>query len=130
VRSALEALAPTQEKVDLAVRTAVEVAKPSRVILFGSWPRGEARWDSDLDMAVLVPDTAESQQGEIRRALRQRLTEIPMTIDLVVATEEFANRFRDEINSIYFRILREGKVAYEQWPAHAGGGLADQSGRG
>jgi predicted nucleotidyltransferase len=57
VRAALEALAPTQEKVDLAVKTAVEVAKPSRVILFGSWPRGEAKWDSDLDLAVLMPDS-------------------------------------------------------------------------
>jgi hypothetical protein len=35
VRAALEALAPTQEKVDLAVKAAVEVARPSRVILFG-----------------------------------------------------------------------------------------------
>jgi hypothetical protein len=41
VRAALEALAPTQDKVDLAVKTAVEVAKPSRVILFGSWAKGE-----------------------------------------------------------------------------------------
>jgi hypothetical protein len=34
VRAALKELAPTQEKVDLAVKTAVEVAQPSRVILF------------------------------------------------------------------------------------------------
>ena len=56
VRSALETLSPTQEKVDLAVKTAVEIAQPSRVILFGSWARGEAQWDSDLDLAVLMPD--------------------------------------------------------------------------
>jgi predicted nucleotidyltransferase len=59
VRAALEALSPTREKVDLAVKTAVEIAQPSRVILFGSWPRSEAKWDSDLDLAVLMPDSAE-----------------------------------------------------------------------
>jgi predicted nucleotidyltransferase len=48
VRAALETLSPTQEKIDLAVKTAVEVAQPSRVILFGSWPRGEAKWDAGL----------------------------------------------------------------------------------
>lgn len=58
VRAALEALSPTEEKVDLAVKAAVEIAQPSRVILFGSWARGEARWNSDLDLAVLLPDSA------------------------------------------------------------------------
>lgn len=127
VRAALEELAPTQEKVDLAVKTAVEVAQPSRVILFGSWPRGEAKWDSDLDMAVLMPDSAEPELGEIRRALRRKLDKVPMSIDLVMATEEFASRFRGEINSIYYRILRDGQVAYEQRPVHASTGSSDQS---
>ncbi len=120
VRAALEKLAPTQEKVDLAVRTAVEIAQPSRVILFGSWPRGEAKWDSDLDMAVLMPDSAAPRISEIRLVLRRRLDALPLSVDLVMTTEEFASRFRDEINSIYYRILRDGQVAYEQRPAHAG----------
>jgi predicted nucleotidyltransferase len=121
VRAALETLAPTQDKVDLAVKTAVEVAKPSRVILFGSWARGETRWDSDLDMAVFLPAAAESKLLEIRRALRRKLDDVPMTIDLVVATEGFADRFRDEVNSIYHRILLDGQVAYEQRPENSGG---------
>jgi predicted nucleotidyltransferase len=121
VRAALEALAPTQDKVDLAVKTVVEVAKPSRVILFGSWARGETPWDSDLDMAVFLPAAAESKLLEIRRALRRKLDDVPMTIDLVVATEGFADRFRDEINSIHHRILLDGQVAYEQRPENPGG---------
>ena len=127
VRAALEELAPTQEKADLAVRTAVEIAQPSRVILFGSWPRGEAKWDNDLDLAVLMPASTETKLGDIRRALRRKLDEVPMSIDLVIATEEYANRFRDEINSIFYRILRDGQVAYEQRPVHASAGSSDQS---
>jgi predicted nucleotidyltransferase len=99
VRAALEALTPTQEKVDLAVKTAVEIAQPSRVILFGSWPRGEAKWDSDLDLAVM-PDSAEPELASIHRKLRRKLSEIPMTIDLVVTTEGCAGRFLGSINSI------------------------------
>ena len=112
VRAVLEGFTPTQEKVDLAVRAAVEVAHPSRVILFGSWARGEAQWDSDLDLAVLLPDSAEPQLSAIRRALRRKLDEVPMTI----ATEGFAGQFRNSVNSIYQRILSEGHVAYEQRP--------------
>jgi predicted nucleotidyltransferase len=126
VRAALEGLAPSKEKVDLAVKAAIEVADPSRVILFGSWAKGEAKWDSDLDMAVLIRDSAESQLLEIRRALRRKLDDVPMTIDLVMATEGLANCFRGEINSIYHRILVEGRVAYER-PLHAGAGSSHQS---
>jgi predicted nucleotidyltransferase len=127
VRAALEALTPTQEKVDLAVKTAVEIAQPSRVILFGSWARGEAKWDSDLDLAVLMPDSAESQLGSIHRSLRRKLDELPMTIDLVMATEGYASQFRGSVNSIYHRILQDGQVAYEQQPAHAGADSSHQS---
>jgi predicted nucleotidyltransferase len=126
VRAALEELSPTQEKVDLAVKTAVEIAQPSRVILFGSWPRGEAKWDSDVDMAVLMPDSAEPELGAIHRRLRRKLEEIPMTIDLITATEGYADQFRDSINSIYYRILKDGQVAYDRQPVFAGADSPDQ----
>jgi hypothetical protein len=56
VRAAVENLSPTQEKVDLAVPTAVKFSKPSGVILFGSWP--------------------------LHQTLRRSLDEVTMTIDL------------------------------------------------
>ena len=37
-----------------------------------------------------------------------------MTIDLVLATEGHMAQFRDSVNSIYYNILKDGKVAYEQ----------------
>jgi predicted nucleotidyltransferase len=127
VRAALEALAPTREKVELAVKAAVEVARPSRVILFGSWARGEARWDSDLDLAVLMPDSTEAELGNIHRSLRQKLHQIPMTIDLVVTTEGCAGQFRGSVNSIYHNILTQGQVAYERQLTNTG---ADPSHQG
>jgi predicted nucleotidyltransferase len=127
VRAALEGLAPTPEKVDRAVKAAVEAAQPSRVILFGSWARGEAHWDSDLDMAVLMPDSFLDHLGEIHRRIRANLVEIPMTIDLVVTTEGTARQFLGSINSIYHRILTQGQIAYEHATAHAGADSSYQS---
>ncbi len=119
VRAALETLSPTKEKVDLAVKTAIEVAEPSRVILFGSWARGEAKWDSDLDLAVLMPDSSLDRLGEVHRGIRRMLGKIPMSIDLVVTTEGTAEQFRGSINSIYHRILTQGQVVYERQPVYA-----------
>lgn len=109
------------------MKAAVEIAQPSRVILFGSWARGEAQWDSDLDLAVLMQDSAEETLGAIHRNLRRKLDELPLTIDLVVTTEGAAGRFRGSINSIYHRILEDGLLAYEQRPVHTG---ADSSYQG
>ncbi len=127
VRAALEALAPTTEKVDRAVKAAVGAAQPSRVILFGSWARGEAHWDSDLDMAVLMPDASLDHLGEIHRRIRAKLAVIPMTIDLVVTTEGTARQFLGSINSIYYRILTQGQIAYDHATAHAGANASYQS---
>jgi predicted nucleotidyltransferase len=102
------------------VKTAVEIAQPSRVILFGSWPRGEAKWDSDLDLAVLMPDAFLDRLGEIHRRIRTKLHEIPMTIDLVVTTEGTASQFLDSVNSIYHRILTQGRIVYEHDKAYPG----------
>jgi hypothetical protein len=77
-------------------------------------------------MAVLMPDEAEPELGSIHRKLRRKLEEIPMTIDLITATEGYAGQFRDSINSIYYRILKDGQVAYERQPAHAGAHSSDQ----
>jgi predicted nucleotidyltransferase len=113
-QAVLRRLSPTQEKVDQAVATVIATADPSRVFLFGSWARGEARWDSDLDLAVLVPDSAEDDLGRIRKELRRRLDQIPMTIDLVLSTESCAQEFLDSVNSIYSLILERGHLVYER----------------
>ena len=113
-QSVLRRLSPTQEKVDLAVKTAIEVARPSRVFVFGSWARGEAEWDSDLDLGVFIPDSAAEELGRIRKELRRRLDQIPMTIDLVLANESYAEELLDSVNSIFYSVLKRGRLVYER----------------
>ncbi|WP_263356845.1 nucleotidyltransferase domain-containing protein [Acidicapsa ligni] len=109
-----ESWRPTQEKVDKAIRLAIEIARPSRIFLFGSWPSGKASIDSDLDIAVFLPDSSSQTAGETEEKLLEALDEIPLSIDLVMATESTVSDFRDSINSIFSLILREGKLVYEQ----------------
>lgn len=111
-----EAWRPTQEKVDEAVRLAVEIAHPSRVFVFGSWARDEAGADSDLDLAVFLPDSVRASGAEIEDHLLELLDELPMSIDTVVALENTVKEFSSSPNSIFSKILREGKLVYEQPP--------------
>jgi len=113
-QAVLRRLSPTQEKVDRAVADAIAIARPSRVFVFGSWARGEAAWDSDLDLAVLLPNAAAGELGRIRKELRRALDQIPMTIDLVLATESYAEEFLDSVNSIFYSVLKRGRLVYER----------------
>ena len=113
VRAVLEELAPTQEKIDLAVKVAVEVARPSRVFIFGSWARGDAKWDSDLDLAVLLPNDRKTELGDLRKEISYALKGIPMSVDLIVASEGYAAEFLNSVNSIYYKILFRGKLVYD-----------------
>jgi len=98
------------------VKLAVEIANPSRVYIFGSWARGEASFDSDLDLAVFLPDAMKQAGGAIEDRLLEVLDDLPMSIDLIVALESTVKDSSASVNSIFCRILREGKLVYEQPP--------------
>lgn len=105
---------PTPEKVNLAVKTAIEVARPSRVFVFGSWARGDANSSSDLDLAVLVPEERKNELGELRRQIIRQFASIPMSIDLILVSEGYFAQFHSSINSLYYMIANQGKLVYEQ----------------
>lgn len=104
---------PTPEKVDLAVRKAVEIARPSRVFIFGSWASGEAKDSKDVDLAVLLPNDRKAELGEIRTRIGEELRNIPMTVDLIVASEGYAAEFLSSVNSVYYKIVRRGRLVYD-----------------
>lgn len=116
---------PTKEKVDLAIRTAIEVACPSRVFLFGSWPRGEATPDSDLDLAVFVSDDRKGEIGDLHSRIRAALKGISMSVDLIIASESHVADFANSVNSVYYKIVHRGELVYDR--NQADGSLSNAS---
>ena len=64
----------------------LEVSKPRKIILFGSYARGTQTEDSDLDLVVVL-ERFESRHREIVR-LRRALDPIEMPIDVLVYSEK------------------------------------------
>jgi predicted nucleotidyltransferase len=83
--------------------------------LFGSYARGEAGPDSDVDLLVIVRGITHPRQESIR--IRRALRGLLVPIDVIVATPEQIEQYRDSIGLIYGPALREGKVLYERAPA-------------
>ncbi len=104
--------AVTPEKIDAAVQRIISVARPRKVILFGSAVRGEANIHSDLDILVVTRDEIESPRKEsvrIRRALRG----IVMPMDILVISEKRLEELADQPGLIYREALRRGRVVYD-----------------
>ena len=66
--------------------TIVQTCDPEEVVLFGSWAKGTARVDSDLDVLV-IGDFTESRWLRDRE-LKGVLREYPITVDLHLYTRE------------------------------------------
>ena len=112
METAEPAWAITQDKVDETVARIVQKCSPRRVILFGSFARGETDRNSDLDLLVVTQQEVESPRREsvrIRRALRG----ISMSMDILVVSESRLQALADAPGLIYREALRNGKVVYE-----------------
>jgi uncharacterized protein len=100
------------DKIPEITRRIIETSHPEKIILFGSYARGNFGPDSDLDLLVIVPDIKHLRKESlrVRRALRGLLT----PVDIVVATPEQISRLGNKNGLIYQSALNEGKVLYER----------------
>lgn len=91
------------------VRRIVEVARPDKIILFGSAARGSMRPESDVDLLIVK---AGAHRLETAQELYRHFWGIPVSLDLVVATPEDLAEHGTEVGMIYAPALRDGRVIY------------------
>jgi len=94
------------------VRRILAASDPEQIILFGSYARGEAGPDSDLDLLVIERGVEAPRRASVR--LRRALRGLLVPIDVVVATPEQIQRHRNTIGLIYGPAVREGQVLYDR----------------
>ena len=101
----------SQATLQEAARVLGEAAKPARVILFGSYARGDADEGSDVDFMVIEPEVADTGAETVRLYQALRLMRLPA--DVLVYSEAEIERRRDWCSSAVYWAMREGKVLYE-----------------
>ena len=94
-----------------AVDRIVQKFHPIRIILFGSWARGSAREDSDLDLLVVLPKVEHKRKAAIE--VLRALNGLPITKDVIVTTPKEIKERGQVIGNILRPALEEGKVIYE-----------------
>jgi len=102
------------QRLRAIVETIVQVARPERVIPFGSRARGMARSESDYDFLVVVRGIRNERvvSRRIYRALLDR--KVGAAVDVVVVNTGTLEQHRESPFYIYRQALQEGRVFYDR----------------
>lgn len=92
---------------EIRVRLARVTPPQSRVVLFGSYARGNAEAGSDFDVLVIEPEVGDSLAEAVR--LRRELRGLRVPIDVIVIDEEHARRRGAVKGTMVEQALREGR---------------------
>jgi predicted nucleotidyltransferase len=100
----------TTEEIDALVARVVARVRPEQVIVFGSYAKGSASRNSDLDLCVVV----DTPLPPARRAdaLRPLLAGCLVPVDVHVHTPEEMREYGKEQHSFLHSVLASGKVVY------------------
>jgi len=99
-----------RQNLNQMVETIVVRFHPEKIILFGSYARGEQTRDSDVDLMVVLREEGSKRRkaAEIDLALADRAA----PLDLVVVTPEEVEKYRGSMGTVIHSALTEGKALY------------------
>ena len=93
------------------VRRILTVAKPDKVILFGSAATGEMTPDSDIDLLLVEADPGDRRQEYVR--IRRALRGLGYSFDIMFISTQWFEESKDVIGGIAYPADKYGKVIYE-----------------
>ena len=106
----------TDALLDEMVHAIVNEVDPEQVILFGSYARGTATGDSDVDLLVIKSEPFENGVLRFNEGIKlyNALSRFDVSKDILVYSRRRVEYWRDSLNNVVARALRDGRVLYER----------------
>src|SRR3990172_5884708 len=103
---------PVSQQLPEAVRRIVETLHPEKIILFGSYARGNPTSDSDVDLLVIMETDLPVTERylTVSRLLRPR----PFPVDILVKRPQEIQTSLEKGDFFIREIIEQGKVLYER----------------
>jgi predicted nucleotidyltransferase len=102
--------AVAQDVLEEIIRRIVEVAKPEKIIMFGSAARGTMGPNSDVDL--LVVKAGDFHRGKLTETIYMNMFGVGQAVDVVVVKPDDIERYGNSHALVIAPALREGKVIY------------------
>ncbi len=93
------------------VRRILTVAKPDRIILFGSAAAAAMTPDSDIDLLVVESDPGNRREEYVR--IRRALRGMGYPFDIILISTAWFDESKHVVGSIAYPADKYGKVIYE-----------------
>ncbi len=97
--------------LDEVVRRVLTVARPERIILFGSAATGQMTEDSDLDLLVVEAEPADTRDRSVR--IRRALGDVRYPVDVIVMSSARFEETKNLVGGIAYPARKYGRVLYE-----------------
>lgn len=103
---------PDKFIIDKILKAILKIIIPDKVILFGSQARGEANAASDYD--ILIIKSGIENGTEIEAQIYESLFDerVRAVVDVLVATPEVIEKYKDTPGCVIKPALKEGEVIY------------------
>lgn len=99
-----------EKTLQAIVQRIVEVAKPEKIIMFGSAARGEMGPHSDVDL--LVVKRGQFHRGHLVEEIYMNLIGVGQAVDVIVVTPDEVEKYKNRAALVIYPAVREGKVVY------------------
>jgi predicted nucleotidyltransferase len=98
--------------LDKIVSLIVAAASPDRIILFGSYARGDNNAKSDIDLLIVKKNLKNGLKitGDLYMDFFH--SDIDIAVDLLIVDSDKYEALKDQIGFVYKTIHKEGKVIY------------------
>jgi uncharacterized protein len=96
------------ELIELANKLTLSASSPAKVMLFGSYARGEAKEGSDIDLLVIEKNISDKDEEYFKlfNAVRSA------NVDLILMLEDEYLARTNSVGSLPYRVSREGVMLH------------------
>jgi len=93
----------------------VREVDPQKILLFGSWARGEASEHSDVDLLVVEREPFGEHRSRYQEAARiwRCLSDFRVPKDILLYSVSEIEQWKDSRYHVIGQALREGRILYE-----------------
>ena len=98
--------------IEQIVNTIVSTVSPDKIILFGSYARGDYNKNSDIDILILKKGLEKERYITSNLYMEFFNKRITIPVDIIAIDYDKYNKLNSDIGYIYKTIKQEGKILY------------------